>query len=157
MNSDQNSDSEQCTKSKLNRVYSAHTLAQPAHTLWEHCAQAASTARIGHRVVAHRDCIVASPRPCRESCRACAQQCRGRVVRHRRRLAGRLLHAVSHARPLYVAAPTRPCRRASRPCRSLFVLTQKTVSRYNSYLTRYALCRVHPTLYRARTGPYCGP
>ena len=51
MNSDLNSDLEQCTESKLSRVHQVHTLAQPVRTGPAHYAQAARTAPAGHRVV----------------------------------------------------------------------------------------------------------
>ena len=50
MNSDPNSDSEQCTKSKLGRVHSAHTHGPGC----AHYAQAARTPSVGRRVVARR-------------------------------------------------------------------------------------------------------
>ena len=46
MNSDPNSDSKKCTKSKLGRVHRVHTQrTQVARTLSPHCAQAARTPR----------------------------------------------------------------------------------------------------------------
>ena len=48
------SDSEQCTELKLSRVYSAHTLTQPACTLHVHYAQAVSTTHAGCHVMARR-------------------------------------------------------------------------------------------------------
>ena len=70
MNSDPNSDSEQCTESKLGRVHSAHT-----HGLG--CAQAVRALRPGrsHNAVSWR--AVASCRGCPQSCRMpCRKLCR---------------------------------------------------------------------------------
>ena len=52
MNSASNSDSEQCTESKLSLVYSAHTLTQSASTLRTHCAQAGTQYEFGLCVMA---------------------------------------------------------------------------------------------------------
>ena len=47
MNNDSNRDSEQCTESKLSRVYSAHTLTQVARTLLPGRAHSAVSQRLG--------------------------------------------------------------------------------------------------------------
>ena len=46
MNSVLNSDSKQCTESKLGWVHQVHTLAQPARTGREHCTQAGHVATV---------------------------------------------------------------------------------------------------------------
>ena len=71
MKSVPNSDSEQCTESKLSRVHSAPTLSPSCGTLRTHCIQVAWTARAGRCVVAvlqHTPgCVAAHARPCRNA------------------------------------------------------------------------------------------
>ena len=111
------------------------------HTHGPGCTNAAGWAG---RVGAHRCRIVASPRPGR----ACARSCHSRVVEHRRRVAGRLLRAMSRVGSRRVAAPTRSChgpvspcargrcsasyRRPSRPRRSVVSQPYCAILRHNS-------------------------
>ena len=109
-----NSYSEQCTKSKLGRVHSAHTQGPRLHTGRTRTAPC-------HGPLPGRIMVM-------------SQACTGRVVAHRRCVARRLLCAMSLSGPRRVAAP--------------LVVTQRIVSRYNSYSALCSPCHVHPA-------PYC--
>ena len=66
MNSDLNSDSKQCTESKLGRVHRVHTQrTQVAGTLSPHCAQAARTPRTLHPGRTHAARTTPKPRTSR--------------------------------------------------------------------------------------------
>ena len=68
MKSDPNSDSEQCSESKLSRVYSAHTLTQPARTLILGRGHSMRWAPCRGRVVVRRT-------PCRKPCPVVSWSC----------------------------------------------------------------------------------
>ena len=63
MNSVQNSDSEQCTESKLGWVHQVHTLTQAVRTGRAHCTQAVRIARAGRCVMASIGLYRAPPPP----------------------------------------------------------------------------------------------
>ena len=120
MNSDPNSDSEQCTESKLGRVHSAHTHGPG-------CAHAASVLRPGHAHNAMSQRTLASypgkARPCHERVAARTGRVASRVVRARCHVVGRVSygHAVVSItiQILYRnTGPYRaPCRARARPYR----------------------------------------
>ena len=93
-----NSDSEQCTKSKLGWVHQMHTLAQPARTGHAHCAQASHVAAVSWSCrgpVPGR--IVACGRSCRKPGRPCRRPgpCLARTARLITCLPGCVVHCIA--------------------------------------------------------------
>ena len=86
MNSVPNSDSKQCTESKLGWVHQVHTLAYPARTGRAHCAHAGPCLDrvVAYKVPYHRPNIghVASPlgHIVAVSLRACTSPCSGSIL-----------------------------------------------------------------------------
>ena len=122
MNSDSNSDSEQCIESKLSRVYSVHTLTQPACTLRTHYAQATLIVPAGCCVVAHRA-------PCRRPCPTVSLRARARWG------------AVSQPSPVMIQnciARQKPCRARCHRITAPRIVSWRTAAPYRSmYLCPY--------------------
>ena len=130
MNSVPNSDSEQCTESKLSRVHNAPTLGPAcAHTRM-HSAKAG---RVALCRGAHWPRVVALPRPCRSLWPTVSWPCRRRVAARTRALARCVAAPLSHDTSLYCnpAPCCAPCRSPARPCRSAYMAVSWPVSRHN--------------------------
>ena len=180
MNNDPNSDSEQCTESKLGRVHSPHTHGPG-------CAQAARALRLGRehsavsqralgRVMAHRASYRGRARSCCRPCYArtllCRKPCRVRTLPCRRPYHARTLQCrrppghytkfVSQHRPLPRAVLQPSC-----------AVSQGLAAPYRSRVTRYVAAQGRPpatiqhlyhdspasqtTCAHARCSPQCRP
>ena len=144
-----NSDSKECTESKLSRVYSALTPIQPTCTLRAHCPQAAHTALAGRCVVAHKaSCRKPCPVVSWSCCRPCPALSWSCCYAHT--LAGASCRGVGAFAPSHdtkIVSRLNPCR--ARIARRVTCAPDRIRSRVAAHCCHVA------ALYRSPTAPYC--